>query len=130
MITRVGTVSLFVNDQEKAKDFYVNVLGFEVRMDGPLNQDGSGSWLSVAPKGAETEVVLYKPDSNWEHYRQVIGKSQALTFEVDDLAATYADLKSKGVVFIIEPTEESWGKHAFFADPEGNQFLIVESPKF
>jgi hypothetical protein len=51
----------------------------------------------VAPAGARTEVILYKMDENWEHYRQVMGKSQAITFNVTDMAATHADLKAKGV---------------------------------
>ena len=76
MITKVGTVCIFVNDQDAAKAFYTEKLGFEVRMDAPLGPDSR--WLAVAPPGAETEVILYKPDENWEHYKQVVGKSQAL----------------------------------------------------
>src|SRR4051812_31267011 len=95
MINKVGTVCLFVNDQDAAKAFYSEKLGFEVRMDAPLGPDTR--WIAVAPKGAATEVILYKPDENWEHYRQVVGKSQAITFSVADIVAFVEDMKAKGV---------------------------------
>lgn len=127
MITKVGTVSLFVNDQDKALDFYTNKLGFEVKTDAPF---GPGMrWLSVAPKGAETEVVLYKPDENWEHYKQVIGKSQALTFEVTDIYGLVNELKAKGVQVVQEPDVQPWGTFATILDHENNQLLLVEQPK-
>src|SRR5436190_3591528 len=91
MIDRVGSVSVFVHDQDRAKDFYTNVLGFELRTDAPLYPGATNRWVAVAPKGAATEVVLYLPDENWEHYRQVVGQSQALTFNVADMQALHAD---------------------------------------
>src|SRR5215218_2569282 len=100
MIDRVGTVSIFVQDQNRAKDFYTNVLGFELRTDAPLSPGSSARWIAVAPNGAATEVILYLPDENWEHYRQVVGQSQAVTFNVTDMAALHADLKAKGVTFV------------------------------
>ena len=125
MIKKVGTVSLFVNDQEAAKAFYTEKLGVEVRQDQGW---GEGMrWLSVAPKGAETEVVLYKPDENWEHYRQVIGKSQALTFEVAGLREFVDDLKEKGVTIIQDVTTEFWGTYAMILDHENNALLLNDS---
>src|SRR3954471_15098683 len=97
MIDRVGSVSLFVSDQDRAKEFYTKVLGFELREDAPLSPGSTSRWLAVAPAGAQTYVVLYLPDENWEHYKQVVGKSQAMTFNVSDMAALHADLNTKGV---------------------------------
>ena len=84
MIDAVATICIFVNDQDKAKAFYVDKLGFELHQDSPMGPDSR--WIAVAPKGARTEVILYKMDENWQHYRQVMGKSQALTFNVSDFA--------------------------------------------
>jgi len=127
MITKVSTVSLFVNDQDAAKAFYTEKLGLEVHDDEAW---GPGMrWLSVAPKGAETEVILYKPDSNWEHYKQVVGKSQALTFEVKGLDEFVAGLKAKGVKVVQEPTTESWGHYAIILDHENNSLILVDQPK-
>jgi predicted enzyme related to lactoylglutathione lyase len=128
MIERVGTVSLFVNDQERAKQFYTETLGFELRADAPLYPGAEARWIAVAPQGAETELILYLPDENWSHYEQVVGKSQAITLTVSDLTAVHKDLSAKGVTFTQEPTEEAWGTYAMFEDSEGNQLIMVEQP--
>lgn len=126
MIHRVGTVSVFVGDQDRAKEFYTEVLGLELRADAPLYPGASTRWIAVAPKGAETEIILYLPDENWEHYSQVVGKSQALTFDVADMATVHQELKAKGVVFIQEPEEQPWGTFAIIEDSEGNHLIVVE----
>src|ERR1700710_2384483 len=127
MITKVSTVSLFVNDQDAAKTFYTEKLGMEVRDDVPFGPEMR--WLSVAPKGAETEIILYKPDANWEHYRQVVGKSQAITLEVKGLDAFIDGLKAKGVQVVQEPTTEMWGHYAIILDHEHNALILVDQPQ-
>lgn len=128
MINHVGTVSVFVSDQERAKAFYTDVLGFELRADAPLFPGATARWIAVAPPGAQTEIILYVPDENWSHYRQVVGKSQAITLDVTDMAATHEQLRSKGVVFIQEPDVQPWGTFAMIQDSEGNHLLLVEQP--
>lgn len=129
MINQIGTVSIFVSDQDRAKDFYTNVLGFELRTDAPLYPGASARWVAVAPEGAATEVILYLPDENWAHYRQVVGQSQALTFNVTDMNMLHADLKAKGVKFIQEPDQQPWGNYAIIQDSEGNRLILSELPK-
>jgi predicted enzyme related to lactoylglutathione lyase len=123
MIEGVATVSIFVNDQDKAKDFYLNKLGFELRQDTTM---GELRWLAVAVKGATTEVILYKPDAHWQHYKDVVGKSQPVTFSVSDMDALHADLKAKGVRFVMEPERQPWGTQAIILDDEGNGLILVE----
>lgn len=127
MIEQVGTVSIFVDDQDRAKDFYTNVLGFELRQDAPMNR--TTRWVSVAPRGAITEVVLYKPDENWQDHKQLVGKPQPVTFNVNDMAAFHADLRAKGVQFVMEPEFQPWGTQAMILDSEGNSLILVERPK-
>ena len=126
MIDAVATICIFVNDQDKAKAFYTEKLGFELRQDAPM---GESRWIAVAPKGARTEVILYKPDENWEHYRQVVGKSQAITFNVTDIVALQADLEAKGVRITQKPDPQPWGTYMMILDEEGNGLLMVEPPK-
>ena len=126
MIDAVATVCIFVNDQDKAKVFYTDVLGFELRQDSPM---GESRWLAVAPKGARTELILYKMDQNWEHYRQVIGKSQAITFNVTGIQDLYADLKAKGVRVTQEPDPQPWGTYMMLLDQDENGLLLVEEPE-
>jgi hypothetical protein len=66
----VSTVSVFVADQVRAKKF-TEVLGFELRADAPLYPGAEERWIAVAPQGAQTEIILYLPDENWEHYRRL-----------------------------------------------------------
>ena len=129
MFECVGSVSLFVSDQERAKDFYTRILGFELRQDAPLYPGATNRWVAVAPKGAQTDVILYMPDENWEHYRQTVGKSQAMAFNVKDMSKLVADLKAKGVTFTQEPDHQPWGTYAMIRDSEGNQLILVEPPK-
>lgn len=129
MIAKVGTVSVFVEDQDRAKEFYTAKLGMELRQDQPLFPGAETRWVAVAPAGAQTEIVLYKPDENWAHYKQVVGNSQAVTLDVDDMSATYDALKARGVIFKTEPLTEAWGTSAFILDSEGNSLLLVETPK-
>jgi lactoylglutathione lyase len=127
MIESVATISLFVNDQDKALNFYANKLGFEVRRDISM---GASRWIEVAPKGARTSLVLYVPDENWAHYRQVVGKAQPITLDVHNIHALVEDLKSKGVRFASEPAQEPWGTYVVMLDDEDNAMILVEQPKF
>lgn len=129
MIDRIGSVCLFVADQDRAKEFYTRVLGMEVRSDEPIYPGARNRWLAVAPKGAQTDLILYLPDENWQHYKDVVGKSQAMAFIVGDMKALQADLKAKGVTFVQEPDPQPWGTNAIIKDSEGNHLILVEPPK-
>jgi len=126
MIDAIATVCIFVKDQDRAKAFYTEKLGFELRQDSPM---GESRWIAVAPKGTRTEVILYKMDENWEHYRSVLGKSQALTFNVTDMTALHADLKAKGVRITQEPDPQPWGTYMMISDEDDNGLLMVEPPR-
>jgi lactoylglutathione lyase len=126
MINKVGTVSLYVSDQQRAKAFYTEVMGFELRTDAPLGPNTEARWIAVAPAGAQTELILYVPDENWGHYRQVVGKTQSLTLDVSDMDSVHAQLKSRGVRFVHEPDRQPWGTYATIEDSEGNRILLVE----
>jgi lactoylglutathione lyase len=128
MINRVGTVSIYVNDQDRAKAFYTEKLGMELRTDQPLYPGAATRWVAVAPHGAATEIILYVPDENWEHYRQTVGKSQSITLDVSDIQSFITTLKAKGVTVVSEPDPQPWGTNAMILDSEGNTILLVELP--
>jgi lactoylglutathione lyase len=121
MITRLHTVSLYVRDQERAKQFYADTLGFDITADqdmGPM-----GRWLVVAPKGAPTGFMLADAAAFGREDR--IGASADLTLRCDDVQALHADLVSKGVP-VTEPTSESWGTFVTITDPDGHELLIAQ----
>ena len=128
MIKRVGTVSVFVSDQQRAKAFYTDKLGMELRLEAPLFPGSDLKWIEVAPAGAETVINLYKTDAadeNWGHYAGTIGKSQAITIRASELEDLAEELRSKGVTILQEPVAEPWGNWMSIQDSEGNTLLIM-----
>ena len=128
MIKRVGTVSVFVSDQQRAKTFYTDKLGMELRLEAPLFPGSDLKWIEVAPAGAETVINLYKTDAadeNWGHYAGTIGKSQAITIQASELENLAEELRSKGVTILQEPVAEPWGNWMSIQDSEGNTLLIT-----
>ncbi len=121
MIAYVRSTGITVSDQDKAIDFYVNKLGFELRSDLPM---GEGMrWVEVAPPGAQTLLILMKGYGETEGR---LGKFANIVFEADDIQATYETLKDRGVHFTEPPTSQSWGrKQALFVDQDGNGFVLV-----
>lgn len=126
MITAVGSVCVFVKDQERAKSFYMQQLGMELQHDGPMPNDTDARWISVAPPGSKTEIVLYKRgDPFWAHYEATVGAVQSITLRTDDLSATVSTLRDRGVKILQEPEDHEWGSFAMIEDSEGNTIILV-----
>jgi catechol 2,3-dioxygenase-like lactoylglutathione lyase family enzyme len=115
---RIQTVTIPVADQQRALEFYRDVLGFEVRAD---NGFGDQRWLSVAPAGSEVDFTLHLPfpgrsDSGWQ---------QGIVLHTDDIAAVVSRLRSGGVD-VADPEAMPWGTQAQFSDPDGNGFVLLQ----
>ena len=132
MITKMNHVSIFVLDQQRAYDFYVNKLGFKVHTDAEM---GPGKrWLTVTPpEQADLEITLMLIDDGMMFTTESAEKMRELVrngtfgfgvFQCDDLRATYEELKAKGVEFTKPPTEEFYGYEALFKDDSGNWFSL------
>ena len=76
----------------------------------PAPPGAANRWLAVAPKRAKTQIILYLPDENWQHYRQVVGKSQAITLNVTNMQQLYTKLLRKGVKYIQAPDVQPDGR--------------------
>ncbi|MGH9112772.1 MAG: VOC family protein, partial [Acidimicrobiales bacterium] len=87
-ISRIGRTTIYVDDQDRAKAFYVDTLGFELMDDRPMGEVGGPRWLEVRPPGAETSVVLYQADEEFPRHE---GLNPTL-FDADDIEKTYDDL--------------------------------------
>jgi catechol 2,3-dioxygenase-like lactoylglutathione lyase family enzyme len=134
MITKLSHATLYVLDQEKAYDFYVNKLGFEVRTDAKMGDNFR--WLTVGPKGQPNlEIVLYEVkhagmmDEGTVNQLQAVlkeGKMGGGVFEADDCQKTYEELTKKGVTFIQEPKQQPYGVEAIFTDGCGNWFSLTQ----
>ncbi|WP_454295374.1 VOC family protein [Salana multivorans] len=113
-IQTVKTVTVFVSDQDRARDFYVDALGLEVKTDQTF---GDNRWLEVGASEGTT-LVLHKPFPGTS-----AGGGQGTLFASDDLDADVARLQSAGVV-VDGPTEMPWGRQAVLADPDGNGYVL------
>ena len=107
----------------------------ELREDVTLPEMGNFRWLSVGVPGQEVSITLMAvpgPPVFEEETRAQIhallakGASGGLFFAVDDCQASYEELKSRGVEFAQEPTEQPYGIDAGFRDPSGNHFRMVQ----
>lgn len=134
MIQRLSHTTIYVRDQDSAKEFYTEKLGFEVRMDHTM--EGGFRWLTVGPKGQkDLEIVLMKPTPGPMFDEETLaalelllkkGKLGAGVFYTDDCRKTYEELKAKGVTFRSEPEEQFYGIEAMMQDDSGNWFSLTE----
>lgn len=121
-ITHIDVVSLPVSDQERARDFYVDTLGFElVRQNkmGPVQQ-----WIQVAPKGGQASITLV----TWFDTMPA-GSLQGLVLHTDDVDAEVSALAGKGVAIPDGVQDAPWGRYAVFADPDGNRLVLQGRPR-
>jgi predicted enzyme related to lactoylglutathione lyase len=114
-LTQIQTLTVFVDDQELARSFYADVLGFEVRTDVTM---GDNRWLEVAPPGASTAIVLHRPFPG-----ATAGSAAGTILASSDLDADVARLRSAGVT-VDGPAELPWGRQATFTDPDGNGYVL------
>jgi catechol 2,3-dioxygenase-like lactoylglutathione lyase family enzyme len=132
MITNVSLVNVFCLDQDKARDFYVDVLGFELRTDVTA---GEGfRWVTVGhPSQPELDLTLMTPGPPMDaeaadFLRRQLQKGQmgGVGLKVDDCRKTHAKLVAKGVEFVQEPAERPYGVEAIMRDVSGNWLVLVE----
>jgi catechol 2,3-dioxygenase-like lactoylglutathione lyase family enzyme len=141
MIQRMSHSAIFVLDQDIAKDFYVNKLGFEVSMDQSM--PNGFRWLTVSPKGQpDLQIILMKvapspfDAANVQKIQpqdvETIGglmKKGAFgagVFQTADCRKTYEEMKAKGVEFLSPPKDQFYGVEAVFRDPFGNWFSMTQ----
>ncbi|MFI7609064.1 VOC family protein [Micromonospora sp. NPDC049366] len=117
-VTHVKIVSVPVRDQDRARDFYLDVLGFDLIFDNPMGP--AGRWVQVAPKGAATALTLV----TW-FPSMPPGSLKGLVFETDDLDGDVAQLRERGVVLADGGIQDApWGRYVTFDDPDGNGIVL------
>ncbi|ONH24182.1 VOC family protein [Pseudofrankia asymbiotica] len=136
MITNISLLTVYCLDQEATRDFYVDLLGFEVRTDITM---GEGfRWLTIGhPSQPDLDVTLMIPgppldEEAADFYRRQLGKGQlgGLGLRVDDCRKTYEELTVKGVEFVQEPSHRPYGVEAVMRDNSGNWLVLVEPRNF
>ena len=139
MITGVTKMMVYVLDQERAKRFYTDKLGFEVRTDVTLSEgcEGEGGglrWLTVGPVGQPgfelilADCAMDNDDQIADQMRALVAKGvmSAGVLETDDCHAAFQELSSRGVTFLEEPAERPYGTEAVLRDDSGNWFSLTQ----
>jgi catechol 2,3-dioxygenase-like lactoylglutathione lyase family enzyme len=119
-IQEVRVVSVPVSDQERAKEFYVEKLGFELsREDDSIP---GIRWVQVTPKGGATSLTLV----TWFETMPP-GSLQGLVLGSADLEKDCEELVARGVEFDRPLQEQPWGKEAVVRDPDGNRLVLQQA---
>lgn len=120
MITKIRYASITVTDLVQAMDFYVEKLGFRVLV--RMSLPGGNQFVMVAPPEGGSSLVFSLPLPGRTH-----AASSSISFETNDVQASYAELSAKGVNFLRPPAKTPWGgMEAQFEDPFGNSFLVQQ----
>ena len=136
MLKQLTTVQVWVHDQDEALAFYTEKLSMELREDITLPEMGGFRWLTVGPVGQPGIALalmsvpgppVFDAETS-EQLKQLVAKGAmgGLFFQTDDCQAMYEELKSRGVEFTQEPTEQPYGIDAGFRDDSGNQMRLAQ----
>jgi catechol 2,3-dioxygenase-like lactoylglutathione lyase family enzyme len=133
-ITQAAVVHIPVSDQEQALSFYVDTLGFEKRSDF-AHAEGE-RWVEVVPPGAITGFSLVAAGEG-----RPVGMETGIALNTEDVVAAHSELRERGVDVDSEILREGdpvvrWSGAVLagippmfrLRDPDGNSFLIVQSP--
>ncbi len=143
MITGMSHTSIFVLNQDSAKEFYTEKLGFEVRFDITMGEEFEGAgagfrWLTVGPKDQpDLQIILSScdmgraPEAAAQLRDLVAGGSMGVgVMATDDCQRTYEELSAKGVTFLAEPAARPYGIEATLRDDSGNMMSLVQPAAF
>jgi catechol 2,3-dioxygenase-like lactoylglutathione lyase family enzyme len=118
-ISHVQILSVPVSDQDRARDFYVNTLGFELIADTTM---GDQRWVQVAPKGAQTGLTLV----TW-FPTMPAGSLKGLVVQTPDVEGETDRLRQAGIS-VEGPQNAPWGRYSTFDDPDGNGIVLSAPP--
>ncbi|MEU6243667.1 VOC family protein [Streptomyces sp. NPDC047024] len=134
MIKGLKIATVWVLDQDRAKEFYTEKLGLEVRTDLTMGEGGM-RWLTVgSPEQPDVELTLMVPQSpamdpeSAEMVKKLVAKGVlgAGVLTTDDIHGDYKKLKDRGVEFLQEPQERPYGTEALLRDDSGNWFSFTQ----
>jgi len=124
----LGLVSLVVRDYDEALAFYVGKLGFELVEDSYLAEQNK-RWVVVKPPGAAESGLLLARASTQEQALRIGNQTGGRVFlflYTDDFRRDYETFRSRGIRFVREPKQMTYGTVAVFEDIYGNQWDLLE----
>jgi len=124
MISNLGQVMIYVNDQDESVKFWTEQVGFVVVSEA---DNGQGmKWIEIAPSlQAGTSLVLHNKALVAEMQPGMNLGAPSLMFFANELEQLYASFKEKGIT-VGDLVTMPGGKVFNFADKENNYFAIME----
>ncbi|MBH5321324.1 VOC family protein [Aurantiacibacter sediminis] len=128
MKRRISLTAILVDEYDRALDFFVGKLGFEIVQDKRLSEEKR--WVVITPSKGEGGLLLARASD--DEQRKAVGNQSGgrvfLFLETDNFDRDHAEFSSRGVHFVEEPRREEYGKVAVFEDLYGNRWDLIESP--
>jgi predicted enzyme related to lactoylglutathione lyase len=115
MVPTLYSVAIFVHDINQAVDFYRDTLGL------PMTKHGS---FGAEFLEGDTHVGVHP--AVHPQAKALVGRHTGITLFVPDLLHYCGVLHDRGVRFLAEPTQQSWGIMAMISDPDGNVLALWE----
>ncbi|WP_026561483.1 VOC family protein [Bacillus sp. J37] len=123
MIDKIGKITVYVQDQEQAKEFWLNKLGFVLKLEQPMGPNAK--WIEVGPSNNEfTTLVLYSKAAMEQHQPSKVAHPSVL-FSTTDIESAYESMVQKGVK-VGEMLKMPFGTMFTFFDQDGNEYLLRE----
>ena len=119
-ISSFEIISVPVADQERAKQFYRDTLGFELLREESMGP--SGKWIQLAPQGCSTTIALV----SWFDAMRP-GGLQGVMLNSTDIDGDHQELSARGLA-LTEIKQEPWGRYSMFKDPDGNGWILRQPP--
>jgi catechol 2,3-dioxygenase-like lactoylglutathione lyase family enzyme len=124
----IGLTALLVRDYDEALKFFVGILGFKLLEDTFIAAQDK-RWVVIAPPGSGESGLLLARAANPEQAARIGNQTGGRVFlflHTDDFWRDYTAYKAKGVVFVRNPKQESYGMVAVFKDLYGNLWDLLQ----
>lgn len=127
MNQQIAHIALVVADYDEAIKFYTEKLNFTLLEDTTLSE--TKRWVRIAPPGSAGCCLLLAKAATEEQKSRVGNQTGGRVFlflHTDDLWRDYNNMHAKGISFVREPAEETWGTVAVFSDLYGNLWDLIQ----
>jgi len=128
MIQSIIHIALVVRDYDEAIDYYTKILNFTL-VEDTYQPEQDKRWVVVSPPGSNGCTLLLAKASKSEQIPYIgnqAGGRIYLFLGTDDFWRDYKEMLSKGIEFVREPKEQSYGTVAVFKDLYGNLWDLVQ----
>jgi len=117
---KLELVAIPVSDTDRAKEFYVDRVGFVADHDHRVSDDLR--FVQLTPRGSACSIAFGEGLTDVEP-----GSVKGLQLVVSDIEAAHGDLATRGVE-VSDVQVLPWGSFVFFEDPDGNRWSVQQLP--